>query len=120
MGDRGNIKIYQANDNDPVYLYCHWRGSEIYGILKRTLARRERWDDPAYLTRMIFCEMVKGHEQDATGFGITTSIVDNEHTILGVNCEAQEVTFEDEMGNVKSHVTFEQFVTRQDKYSVAQ
>jgi hypothetical protein len=120
MGDRSNIKIYQNDDADnAIFLYTHWRGSEIYGILKRVLLRRERWEDSPYLTRMIFCEMVKGDENGSTGFGISTSILDNEHTVIGVNCVDQEITFEDGDGNIKSSISFEQFVTRKDKFSPA-
>jgi len=118
MGDRGVIKVYQGKGRQPVCLYTHWCGDEIYGFLKRSLARRERWEDKAYLTRIIFCEMIKGHEDDTTGFGISTYIPDNEHTVLGVNPDKKLVTFEDEYGKVKGSVTFEQFVNRKDKYSV--
>lgn len=117
MGDRGNIKVYQYEGDAPVYLYTHWRGSEIYKVVKTALARRLRWEDPPYLTRIIFCELVKGDEASETGFGITTSIGDNEHTIIGVNPIKQEVTFEAEDGTVKSRLSFEAFVNRKDKYS---
>lgn len=118
MGDRGNIKVYQNDENNTaVYLYTHWRGSEIYGILKKALAKKWRWDDPAYLTRIIFDVMTEGDHGEETGFGISTSVCDNEHTIIGVNCEKQQVSFEDEAGNVKSFLSFEAFVNRQDKWS---
>ena len=115
MGDRGNIKIYQ-NDNSAIYLYTHWTGSQIYEVLKTALSRRQRWNDGPYLTRIIFCELVKGDEDGETGFGISTHICDNEHTIIGVNPNNQMVTFEMENGTVKGKMTFEEFVTRKDKY----
>jgi hypothetical protein len=37
------------------------------------MARRVRWEDAEYLTRIIFCEMVKGNETAETGFGIGLS-----------------------------------------------
>lgn len=118
MGDRGNIRIYQDEDGEEsVYLYTHSRGSEIYGILKRALSKRWRWDDPVYLARIIFEEMVDVRGTD-TGFGISTQLTDNEHTVLGVDCFAQEITFENEDGVPKSTVSFEEFVNRRDKWSV--
>ena len=118
MSDKGCIKIYQNDfDNEAVYLYTHNHGSEIYGFLKRALGRRERWDDRSYLARIIFCEMIKGHEADATGFGISTVLVDTDHTVLAVDCGSQEVVFEDCDGCVKSRVSMEDFVNRIDKWS---
>ena len=89
MGDRGNIIIKTAGESD-LYLYTHWRGSALPHILKAALGRRQRWDDAAYLTRIIFCEMVKGSEQDETGFGISTYMCDG-GTDLSVDMDAQTV-----------------------------
>src|SRR5574343_1126409 len=117
MGDRSLIKVYMGKKNDPVYLYGHWQGNRNYKVVKTVLSRRERWDDEPYLCRMLFCEFVKGHETDSTGFGISTYIVDNEHTIIGVNCEKQMVTFETDDGTIKGSMTFKQMVDRKDKHS---
>ena len=118
MGDRANIKIYMNNGkNDPIYLYSHWGGSTFYGVLKKALSRQERWDDESYLTRIIFSEMVKDNISDGTSFGISSYLCDNEHTILGVNCSTQEVTFEEESGKIKGRMSFKEFVVRKDKWS---
>lgn len=86
MGDRGNIKVGK------VYLYTHWGGSEIKNILKTALIRgKERWNDESYLTRIIFCEMIKSDVMGTTGYGISTEVIDNEHDILEVDCDKQEV-----------------------------
>jgi hypothetical protein len=116
MGDRGNIKVYDERGS-AVYLYTHWRGSEIYRVAKTVLALRERWDDVAYLTRMLFCELVRGEEFGSTGFGISTFLCDNEHTIIGIRPSAKEVSFENEDGTLKGKMSFEDFVSRKDKYS---
>jgi hypothetical protein len=71
MGDRGNI-IVKYNE-DIVYLYTHWGGSELYSILRRALGKKERWGDHAYLTRIIFCEMVKDDMEGTTGYGISST-----------------------------------------------
>jgi len=86
MGDRGNIKVGK------VYLYTHWGGSEIPEILKKALVRgMGRWNDEPYLTRIIFCEMIKDDVMGDTGYGISTHICDNEHEILEVDCNTQTV-----------------------------
>ena len=61
MGDRGQILIKDSG----VYLYTHWCGYELQGVLKTALERgEERWDDPEYLTRIIFCQMLINEGQE--------------------------------------------------------
>ena len=102
MGDRGNIKVGN------VYLYIHWGGSTLKGVLIRALKRKQRWNDEAYLTRIIFCEMMAEEQESLdgeTGFGISTKIQDNEHPILEVDCKTQTIKIE---GNVIA--TFREFI----------
>lgn len=94
MGDRANIIIEPTTSSflTPVVFYTHWKGSELKGILASALQRGSaRWDDPPYLARIIFCEMIKGSETELTGFGISSEIGDNEHPFLCVDMEAMTV-----------------------------
>lgn len=117
MGDRGNIKVYMGADETPIYLYTHDRGSEIYGVVKRALAKRERWNDAVYLARILFCELIKGREAENTGFGISSMLTDNNHTIIALDCDTQEVLFEERDGEPKGRMSFEDMVTKRDKWS---
>jgi hypothetical protein len=90
MGDRANI-IVTEDCKTGVVLYTHWRGSELPEILKTALDKKWRWTDTSYLTRIIFCEMVKGDEASETGFGISTQLGDNGHPYLVVDTERQVV-----------------------------
>lgn len=92
MGDRANIEVRDGENS--VYLYCHWHGTEIAEILRRALHRgEERWTDPSYLARIIFCEMVDGHEMELTGFGISsTEIWASKHLLVDV--DKQTVTID--------------------------
>jgi hypothetical protein len=93
------------------------------GIVQAALLRRERWSDPTYLARIIFCELITGQEDEPTGFGISTSIGDNEYPITVVDCSAQRVYVVEEeelidgrlpenaMANRPSY-TFEEYATR--------
>jgi hypothetical protein len=92
MGDRANIVIVEQGER--VYLYSHWGGYSAPETLRAALARKQRWDDPAYLTRIIFCTMVSGHEKDETGYGISTRIQDNEYPLLIVDTDKQSVRLE--------------------------
>ena len=104
MGDRGNILIHG------VYLYTHWNGSSIKEILQNVLRRKQRWDDTPYLTRMIFCEMVKEEISEETGYGISTEICDNQYNILKVDCELQKVFEITEDETVVKEWTFDEFI----------
>lgn len=88
MGDRGNVLI------GGVYLYTHWGGSELAEDVQTALGRRERWNDTAYLARIIFCQMIPPEAyQSETGFGIGTERPDNEHLVIEVDCEEERVRF---------------------------
>lgn len=93
MGDRGNIVIRQVSNKntDDVWLYTHWSGSEIKDTVREALARKERWDDPSYLARIVFCKLVEGAEKDATGFGISCRMQDNGHSIIVMDTEENAV-----------------------------
>ena len=58
MGDRGNIVILDGTGKG-VCLYSHWHGTELSDVLSTALDRRQRWDDAAYLARIVFCEMLR-------------------------------------------------------------
>jgi hypothetical protein len=92
MGDRVTVAVQDQGER--VYLYGHWSGYEMPETLRVALARRERWDDPPYLTRIIFSTMTAGSEKDATGFGISTWPQDYEYPLLVVDCDKQEVRLE--------------------------
>lgn len=97
MGDRANIKI-QAVGRPDQYLYTHWTGSNLGNDLRKALKRgKELWDDPAYLARIIFCELVQDVEKELTGFGISTAIEDGGDRIWVVDTDHQTITSPDNM-----------------------
>ena len=87
MGDRANVKIAG------VHLYTHWGGGNLPFKVQDALKKKWRWDDDAYLARIIFCEMVKGDEEGETGFGISKDLCDNQYPIIDIDCENQTVSF---------------------------
>lgn len=124
MGDRANIAVRfdpLSEETAPprVYLYGHWSG-ETYAIaLQRALAKRWRWDDAFYLTRIIYDEFVGSHAGTETGFGISPYVGDNEHPVLLVDPSRQMVFVEYEVGRVRpvgepKAWTFEQYVALPD------
>jgi len=97
MGDRGNIYFVDASEKADlrgIYMYTHWSGSYVWKVVKDALKRgNDRWGDSQYLGRIIFCELVKESLLDTTGFGLSTSIGDNEHTIVRVDDTKMRVSF---------------------------
>jgi hypothetical protein len=125
MGDRANIVVLQpkgdkvaqatnalfAKDRERIYLYSHWGGSDLPLVLQSVLARKARWSDHAYLTRMIFSAMINGDNEGETGYGISTDRPDNEHDYLVVDCDTQSVSrVEEDGGKVVRKWSFEKFI----------
>ena len=110
MGDRRNIFITENGDtlasNKGIYLYTHWNGSSLTDTLKNALAKKWRWDDDAYLARIIFCEMVKGAEMDETGYGISLERQDYDNSDINVLTDSKQV----EIDGVYWY--FEEFINR--------
>lgn len=116
MGDRGNIVVQEA-EGKRVYFYTHWRGSDIGPVVTKALFKgRKRWDDPAYLGRIVFCELIsQDGSNGTTGFGISAAVCDNSHPILVVDCERQVVRFENENGTPDTDIqesTFEEWANK--------
>jgi hypothetical protein len=80
MGDRNNVKITYSTGQS-VYLYTHSGGSELRGIVERTVANTSRLEDESYFTRVVFCAMLGDNLQDwrsEIGFGIAPYVVDQD------------------------------------------
>lgn len=71
--DSGQIEIIGPYGR--VYLYTHNDAASLIRITKNVLSKKVRWDDPDYLSRMLFCEMVP-HDKwyDELGYGIGTQM----------------------------------------------
>ena len=93
MGDRANVALLQRTRRDEaefVVLYTHWGGSELLGTVQAAIKREARWDDEAYLARIILNEM-QGDDRGETGFGISTALCDNEHAIIVIDPGKQQI-----------------------------
>ncbi len=79
MGDRAQIVLKNNDQSESsIYLYTHWNGYELPEILRQALIRGEgRWDDDPYLSRIIFCEIIKDDVLGTTGAGISLEYQDS-------------------------------------------
>lgn len=95
MGERANI-VMKTGDSR-IYFYTHWDGYELPSIAQEGLrAGKPRWQDAPYLSRIIFCHLVKGDEMEETGYGISMGICDNSFPLLVIDTDKQQVRFEAE------------------------
>lgn len=107
MGERANIRLhFETNDTDgqDIYLYSHWDGGDLALTLQKALARRERWNDDAYLARIIANEVFHKAYGEETGYGLAPYECDNNYNIVHVDLGLKTVT----IGEVEW--TFEEYV----------
>ena len=97
MGDRANIVMQSKAGR--IYFYTHWNGYDLPSIAQSGLKRGEgRWNDPAYLGRILFSEMIQNDVLDETGYGISLSICDNSYPLLVIDTDSGQVRIEDGPG----------------------
>ena len=94
MGNRRNIRLVYSDGNE-IFLYTHWGAYQMPHQLRDVLARRERWDDEAYLARMIFSRIVKDDVDGESGFGIAPYEIDPENPTITVFLESQEIEYKE-------------------------
>lgn len=104
MGDRRNVVVLDGGEQ--VCLYTYNGGSALPVTVGKALARRQRWNDPSYLTRIIFCTMVVGDVGGETGFGISVSPGDTDYPgrEVEVDIRRQTVTIGDRVWNFPAYV----------------
>ena len=115
MGDRANVVLTgggeRAGTSDLVF-YTHWNGSELPRTVQAALERgRDRWNDPQYLNRIIFSEMIQEEVMELTGFGIATGspwerFIKVDHARQVVTLEGSEFTFEEFVALDPTDVSF--------------
>ena len=127
MGDRSNIVVVQP-DNSRIFLYGHWMGDDNYRVAGQVLSRQERWNDHAYIARMLFSLMTSHDPNSDTGFGISNHMCDNEYPIVVIDPQKQTVHLEQYIWGevtdgsnrfepITPTVSFEEFV---NAYSVSE
>jgi hypothetical protein len=108
MGDRCNVYIKQAG----VYLYSHWDGETIAVTVRNALARKLRWNDPAYLARIVFQEMI-GEDKAETGYGISNTIQDNGRSVITLDTDKQTISTDE------WHMSFSDYIQLDDAEAYA-
>lgn len=89
MGDRANVYIHEG-DRPGVYLYTHWDGTELPKIVRESLMTpraTRRSTDIAYLTRIVFEDMIKNDLGSETGYGVSADVGDGEDRIVDIDVD---------------------------------
>jgi len=69
--DSGQIEVISPFGR--VYLYTHEQAEVLVQQVHDVLSQKIRWDDPDYLSRMLFCNMIpKENWYGEKGYGIGT------------------------------------------------
>lgn len=121
MGDRTNTVFRQADGAD-IVLYQHWGGYNMMHNLAIAIdAARSRWDDESYAIRIMISNLIGDEWRSETGYGLSTRIMDNEHSIPVVDFSDNTVALYDyewdgfgacNLKNQKFRMPFDEFVAK--------
>ena len=108
--DSGQIEIISPFGR--VYLYTHNDAKSLLTIVHNTLSLKVRWDDPDYLSRMLFCEMIPEQFWSSnSGYGIGTQLYADVELLVSLDTVNQKITLRSgshEFSNFS--MSFEEFV----------
>lgn len=95
MGDRGCIVIHDGGDPS-LWIYSHWHGESLRTLLAHALETPQaqaRIGDGSYLTRIVFCQIIKQVDDldGETGWGIATSECESEYDLIHLDVNTGEV-----------------------------
>ncbi len=114
MGDRANVRLQHGPGAVSIYLYTHWRGTDLPAIVAEGLTNgRARWEDVPYLNRVIFSTLTRDQAgTDPLGFGLDTKAGDGEDRIVHVDTRERRVRL-----NIGPWYSFEEFIRRPPSWS---
>ena len=87
MGDRANVYIHE-NGRPGVYLYTHWDGAMLPRLVKNSLQTdraQNRLTDTAYLTRIVFEDIISNSLGEETGYGVSAEVQDGDDRIVDID-----------------------------------
>ena len=75
-----------------IYFYTHWGGMDLEDDLRQALIRgTSRWNDPPYLARIIFSQMIQHDLLDVVGFGIDVDEFEPDYPTINVDLKNRTV-----------------------------
>jgi hypothetical protein len=113
--EKNNGQIEIRGPFGSVFLYTHDSAHDLMHVVLETLSKKIRWDDPDYLSRILFCSLIPiEFWKSDKGFGIGTQMYNDIKLLITVDTVLQKViitNFEDDDTVSRSlHYTFETFI----------
>ena len=117
MSTHATVEIWEnaaapKSEERPVVLYQHHDGDKLFNDVVEAIRRgKSRWHDSAYLSRIIFCQMICGDLNPltgTTGYGILTDNISCAKIEIVVDCNRQEIIVK-EINKDNERYTFEEF-----------
>ena len=114
MGSRAQVEVQQEPHS--VFLYTHWGADEILqDTIKGIIKGKLRWNDPTYLTRVLF-DSLRKNDDSTLNYGIGTFQAGDIEKLIIVDTEHREVRYYAVNSNVDqdrlliSEHKFEEFI----------
>jgi hypothetical protein len=99
-----------------IYLYTHENSKELVQQVHDILSKNIRWDDPDYLSRMLFCKMIpKEFWDDEKGFGIGTEQYVDINILVSLDTTKSTIGIYSVLEKEHYNATFEEFVNNYPK-----
>ena len=87
----GQIEV--IGEYGSVFLYTHNLAHDLIHAVHDVLSKEEKWNDPDYLTRMLFCRMVPVELWNKSNdFGIGTQMYTDVKLLIGINLKTKRLT----------------------------
>ena len=110
--NRNSGQIEVISPYGRVYLYTHDTARNLLANVHNILSKEIRWDDPDYLSRMLFCEMIPESFWDSdTGFGIGTQLYADVELLITLDTVNQKITVSSGLHQFDNFsMTFSEFI----------
>lgn len=95
-----------------IYLYTHEGAHSLLKDIYEVMLKKKRWDDPGYLSRMIFCNMLPIEKwDDDKGFGIGNRLYEDIVLLATLNMKKGTIKLQLTAEKHECHeMTFEYFI----------
>lgn len=110
--NRNSGQIEVVSPYGRVYLYTHDTAKNLLANVHNILSKESRWDDPDYLSRMLFCEMIpESFWGSDTGFGIGTQLYADVELLISLDTVNQKITVSSGLHEFDNFsMTFSEFI----------
>ena len=108
---KGSGQVEIVNEFGSVFLYTHDNAKFLVEDVHTALSKRVRWDDPDYLARIIFCNMLVKEDWDKeTGYGIGSQMYADINLLIRIDIAKQKIEINNILTKEKDTYMLDTFV----------